>query len=356
MRRPALAWSRRRWLVVGAVLAVVVAALAVVWVVRDDERTPLEEALVLAPESSARYGWTDWAAVRAEVGTDLSAGSTGAEVDDFLLEAYDRDLTSATALDDSAAAMQDDLGFSPATLEWELFAQGGAGALLVLGLPEDADVDALRERLREARFIEPDEDDGVWFADAGKLQELSGPVTPQLGAIEIDEDAGIVYASDDPGFLGLRADVARGDVDDPVGRAAAALGEPLAAVVYTGDHACGELAMSGADPVDRTRGAELIEDAGGVHPLTGFAMAARADGDVRVALVLDTDEQARADADSRSRLAAGPAPGQGGTFPERFELGRVTADGTLVTMDLTPVDGSPVISDLTSGPVLFAAC
>ena len=347
---------RRRWLAVGAALAVVVAALAVVWVVRDDERSRLDTALELAPDSSQRFSWTDWSAVRDEVGADLSVDSSGEDVDAFLLDAYDRDLSSTTALDESAATTQDELGFSPATIDWELFAQGEDGALVVIGLPRGFDYDRLREHLRDAGFDEPADDDGVWFAGADGLERLSGPVTPELGALAIDEDAGILYGSDDRGYLDERDDLARGDRDDPVARAAASLGTTPGAVVYTGDHACGELAMSQADPTERTRGAELIEQAGGVHPLTAFAMGSEPGGDVRVALVLDTDDQARADADSRSQLAAGPAPGQGGTFPERFELGKVTADGTVVTMELTPVDDSPVLSDLTTGPVLFAAC
>ncbi len=54
--------------------------------------------------------------------------------------------------------------------------------------------------------------------------------------------------------------------------------------------------------------------------------------------------------------AAGPAPGQGGSFPERFELGRVVATGQVLTMELTPVEGTFVVSDLSHGPVLFATC
>lgn len=348
--------SRRRWLAVGVALAAVVAALAVVWVVRDEDPSRLETALALAPESSQRYSWTDWSAVRDELDADLSVDSSGADVDAFLLDAYDRDLNSTTALDESAATTQEELGFSPATIEWELFAQGEAGAVVVIGLPEDVDLGRLRDLLRAAGFDEPDDADGVWFAGADKLEALPGPVTPQLGALVIDEDAGILYGSDDRAFLEDLSDVARGDVDDAVAHAAAAVGTPLGAVVYTGDHVCAELAMSQADGTDRTRAAELVEEAGGVHPLTGFAMAAEPGGGVRVAFVLDGDDQARADADSRSRLAAGPAPGQGGTFPERFELGKVAADGKVVTMELTPVDDSPVLSDLSIGPVLFAAC
>lgn len=349
-------WSRRRWLAAGAVLAVVVAALAVVWVARDDDRSRLETALALAPESSQRFSWTDWSAVREELGADLSVDSSGADVDAFLLDAFDRDLNSTTALDESAATTQDELGFSPATLDWELFAQGEDGAVVAMGLPDGFDYDRLRDHLRAAGFDEPGAADGVWFAGADGLERLSGPVTPELGALMIDEDAGILYGSDDRGYLEERPDVERGERDDAVARAAASVGTTLGAVIYTGDHACGELALSQADPADRTRAAELIEEAGGVHPLTAFAMAAEPGGDVRVALVLDSEDQARADADSRSRLAAGPAPGQGGTFPERFELGKVAADGTVVTMELAPVDDSPVLSDLTTGPVLFAAC
>lgn len=348
--------SRRRWLAVGAVLAVVVAALIVVWLVRDDDESRLEAALALAPESSQRFSWTDWSGVRDELGADLGVDSSGEDVDAFLLDAFDHDLNSTTALDESAATTQEELGFSPATIDWELFAQGEDGAVVMMGLPDGFDLDRLRDHLREAGFDEPDESDGVWFAGADRLELLSGPVTPELGALVIDEDAGILYGSDDRSYLEERPDVERGDLDDEIAQAAAAVGTPLGAVVYTGEHACGELAMSEADDADRTRAAELIAEAGGVHPLTGFAMAVEPGGDVRVALVLDSDDQARADADSRSRLAAGPAPGQGGTFPERFELGKVAADGKVVTMELTPVDDSPVLSDLSTGPVLYASC
>ena len=133
-------------------------------------------------------------------------------------------------------------------------------------------------------------------------------------------------------------------------------GAALSASVATGDQACSALAMTDADPADRTRASELVEQAGGVHPLTGFAIAAQPGGGVRVAMAFETDDQAREDADSRSKLAAGPAPGQGGSFPERFSLGKVVASGRVVTMALKPVEGSFVLSDLSSGPVLFATC
>ena len=90
--------------------------------------------------------------------------------------------------------------------------------------------------------------------------------------------------------------------------------------------------------------------------MTGFAMAVEPDRRVRVAMAFESDDQARRNADSRARLAAGPAPGQGGDFGERFSLGPVTADGSVLTMELKPVEDSPVLSDLSTGPVLFATC
>ena len=55
-------------------------------------------------------------------------------------------------------------------------------------------------------------------------------------------------------------------------------------------------------------------------------------------------------------FAAGPAPGQGGDFSDRFAVDEVTAEGTLVRMVLDPEPGAFVLSDLSSGPVLFATC
>ena len=93
-----------------------------------------------------------------------------------------------------------------------------------------------------------------------------------------------------------------------------------------------------------------------MHPTTGFAMALRADGDVRVAMSFEDDDAARTDAATRATLASGPAPGQGGDFADRFTLEEAVATGSVVTLDLVPAPGQYVLSDLTSGPVLFATC
>ncbi|GAA4820204.1 hypothetical protein GCM10025786_29650 [Nocardioides caeni] len=351
-------WSRRRWLVVGLTLALVVVAAVVVWrVVGGEDRTRFAEAVALAPASTARFSWTDWAGVRDELDADLSASSSTQDIEDFLLEAFDRDLAPVSALEESAPAIHADLGFSPATIDWELFAQGEDGAVVIIGLPEDFDVERVRNRLRGVGFEEPDDADGVWRGGADLLQGLSGPVTPELAAIQIDEDAGLLLGSDDPDFLAARAGDARGDREDGISDVVDAAGEALSASAYTGDYTCAELSMTTSpDPADQTRAAELIEEAGGIHPVAGYAIAARPDGDIRVTLAFENEDQARADADSRSQLAAGPALGQGGAFADSFTVARASARGRVVTLDLAPEPDAFVLSNFNHGPVLFATC
>jgi hypothetical protein len=136
----------------------------------------------------------------------------------------------------------------------------------------------------------------------------------------------------------------------------AAVDDALSAVLLSGPEACGSLAMSQADPSAQSAAQSLVARAGEVSPLTGFAIAAVPGDRVRVAMGFETPETARSDADTRAVLASGPAPGQGGDFADRFSIDDVVADGDVVTLDLTPVEGTYVVSDLSAGPVLFATC
>jgi hypothetical protein len=71
--------------------------------------------------------------------------------------------------------------------------------------------------------------------------------------------------------------------------------------------------------------------------------------------VEDADDAA-ADAEARATLAAGPAPGQGGELGDRFAVESATSEGRTISLDLRPHEGEYVLSDLTSGPVVFATC
>lgn len=351
---------RRRLVAVGAALLLVVAG-ALVWVLTtrgdDEEAGRLATALAMAPEPSARIGWTDWAGVREELHADLSAASQTTEVQAFLDAGFDADLTSTSALVESAPVLQERYGFSPATVDWELFAQSTEGAVLIVGLPGSMDLDGLEDRIEEVGYQRPSEDDGIWIGGHDLLPQL-GTVTQELAFITIDRERRVLAASDESESVETWRDEQRGlDLDDALSGVVGEMpDDTLSTAIYRGDYACTALAMTEAPDADRTRAADLIDAAGEVSPLRAYAIATLPGADVRVAMAFASEEQARTNADTRAVLASGPAPGQGGSFPDRFDLGEVTADGEIVTMELEPVPGNYVMSDMASGPVLFATC
>lgn len=348
--------SKRRLMVMA--LAAVVAVSAAVLVVRivGSDPTRLQAAVSLAPEGSERLLWTDWAGVRDELDADLSADSPREQVEGFLDDGFAADLTSTSAMLDSTPTLHQKYGVSPANLDWELLAQGEDGQLVMMGLPDDLDLDSLRDRLRSLGYLEPSGEESIWQIDLTEFTRL-GEVAPEFRFLQLDAEHRALVASEDPAYLRDWQDRSRGTGhEDGIAEVTDAMAEAVSAVVYSGDHACGALAMHQADSADAARGAQLLAEAGEVHPMRGYAMAALPGGEAEVVMAFESADHARTDADTRSQLAAGPAPGQGGDFTDRFTLGEVTADGTIVRMALEPADGAYVISDLSSGPVLFATC
>lgn len=336
---------------------VVVAAVAVgglVWW-RSQPSSDLERAIRLAPVEAERVTWTDWADIRDELGSDVGAGSSTGDLVDLLDEGYEADLTSTSALLSSATALHEEFGFSPASLEWELFSQSAEGAVVIMGLPEDTDLGELGDGFEALGYTRPVEDDGVWVGGTALLPGIAPQLTPELQYLAIDTDERLVLASDTEAYL---AQVTSADDDGSAALAdvVEASGDPLSAVLYDSAYVCTQLAMSAADEADQAEAEALVDAAGEVNPITAFAMSVQPGGGIRVVLSFENDDQARANADSRSALARGPAPGQGGDFADRFTVDEVSAEGSIVTMDLDPVEGEYVLSDLSSGPVLFATC
>ncbi|MGA8257563.1 MAG: hypothetical protein WB767_13395 [Nocardioides sp.] len=338
------------------VMLLALGAGVVVWQLAfDDDRSELELAVAMAPDDAARFSWTDWAGVRSELGLDLDATSSPEDVQRLLDLGFEADLTSTTALRESTLVMHDQLGFSAASIDWELFSQGASGASVLMGAG-DVDLDAVADRLRALGYEEPGSETGPWISDS-EVDAITAEVTPELTFIVLDADAGLIVSSDSQ--RGIDAAVEAADADESAQLSdgvLAAVEGALTAALYTGDTACGELAMGNADPTEQAEGEALVAQAGDINPVTGFAIAAVPGGEVRVALSFESAEQARTNADTRAVLASGPAPGQGGDFADRFTLGDVTADDNVVTLELEPVEGSYVLSDLSTGPVLFATC
>lgn len=356
--------TRKRLIAVGSVLLlVVVVAVAGVagarwW--RDNHRSDLERAMSMSLGDAQRLSWTDWGGVREELGLDLSAESTSTEVSELIDRGFEADLTSTSALVESATVMHVQLGFSPASVDWELFTQSETAAVITMGLPDATDYEAITDNLDRLGFVAPSTSTGVWESTPDVLASI-GTVSPELTFIAIDADQHVVVTSDTKNGAEAGLDAAeseqdpRGGLGDVVHSIDEA-GTPLSGAFYTGDQVCAALSMGQTDTVEQDQAAELIAAAGDINPLLGFAMTKEPGGDLRVAMGFETEEQARTNTASRAALAAGPAPGQGGEFSDRFTLGRVAATGLVVTMELTPIEGSYALSDLSNGPLLFATC
>src|SRR5688572_17211703 len=130
--------------VVAVALALIAAAVVVgIRLLLDSRRTDLERAIAMAPADSDQLSWTDWTGVRAELNIDPGTTPDADDLAELLDRGFEADLTQTTALGDSAEVLQEIYGFSPATIDWELFSQSEDGAAVMVHLPESTDFDAL---------------------------------------------------------------------------------------------------------------------------------------------------------------------------------------------------------------------
>jgi hypothetical protein len=347
---------RRLWIVAVVVLALAAGAGGYLrW--RQHDETPLAWAVEHAPGGAQRLSWTDWSAIRDHEHADLSSRSSAAEVRRFLGRAYDDDLSSTSALVTSAAVLQERYGFSPASADWELFAQSYQGAVVMVHLPSSVDLGDVAGNLRDLGYREPSDPAGVWLGGEDLVARISPDLTGELQYVALDAADRLVLTSDSASFLAVAMDDVRGDgqatgLDGVVDDA----GTPLSSAVYAGAYACGALAMTHAGAADQAQAKQLLAAAGEVNPYSAFAMSDEPDGSVRVSFEFQTSEAARTNARTRATLAAGPAPGQGGTFGDRFDVTSATAHGPLVVLRLSPRPDASVLSDLSTGPLLFATC
>ena len=245
----------RSRLTVAAVVLLVVAVLAAGAVAgvqrwRDAHRSDLERAMAMAPADSQRLCWTDWAGVREELDLSLSADSPTAEVTELIDRGFEADLTSTSALAESAALMHGPFGFSPATVDWELFTQSEAAAAVTLGLPDSADFDSIADRLAALGYAAPSSDTGVWLGGPDLLAQIGTQITPELTFVALDAEEHVIVTSDTT--EGAKAAMAAaskggaptgglGDVVVSIDEGAA----PLSGAFYTGDQVC-------ARPLDGT--------------------------------------------------------------------------------------------------------
>lgn len=322
-------------------------------------RTDFERALAVVPNGSLRVGFTDWAAVRQTLqvhGTDPSA------VRRLQSKAYDDDLSAASSIDQEGVALQRLYGFGPATADWEAYAQSRQGAALVLRLPDSADFDDLASNLRDLGYKQPAQEDGVWRGGIDLVASLDPTLSPEVQYVVLLADRHLVVTSDRSSYAATAARVAAGDGEsladlDSARAMVSRLGEPAAAMLWSRDFACRDLAMSQADDNDQQQAQGLIARAGKVTPLSGLVMAMDDRRALHVVEGFESADQAKENLRARARLAVGEAVGRGGSFADDFRLTRSATDGSAVVLVLEPKEGTGfVLSALDDGPVLFATC
>ena len=357
---------RTRLVVYVAGLLVVAALVGVVAWRLLDTHSRYEDALGTLPKSTLRTTYTDWDAVRtAARGTGLGAASSKGKVEAFLTRAYDLDLTSGSAIDDSTYALQHKLGFSPLDAEWEAFGQGKDGQVDVLQVGDSVDLAGVERRLRSLGYTPPragSGSGGTWVGGADLIAQIDPELTPVQQNVAVLADQHLVVMSDNAAYLSASTSVVKGvdpSLMDNAGvpSLAKVAGDPVAATQWTSTFVCEDLSMGSADEGDQRVGDQLVTKAGGVAPLEGLVMAQQADRSIVFGLHFETSDQASRNLQPRVDLASGDAPGQGGSFSERFTLASGTADGQDVVLTTKPTKPhASVLSDLTSGPVLFATC
>lgn len=354
---------RRPVLVLATVVAVLLAAVATYLVLRPGPG-PFETALGKLPEAVLRASFTDWKSVGEQVpGPDPTASSSRAALAAFGQKAFNLDLTPESALSDSFTALAAAYGITPLDGEWEVYGQARGGSVDLLRLSDKVDLDALEARFRKLGYRPPaggPGSDGVWVGSPELVVGLPDPLTPVQQNVAVIRSERLLAMSEDASYLTSAVAAAKGQAPtlssvDGISELVQAAGTPTVAELWAKDFACADLAMSQAGPSDEATGSDLVRRAGGVHPLTGLVMAQQADATLRVGMVFASADEASADLQARTDLAQGPAPGQGGTFPDRFKVTDSVVDGRTITLTLKPVE-SGLLEDIGQGPVLFATC
>lgn len=346
------------------VVFVVVAGVALVaqrlW--REHNRSDLSRALDVVPSATKRLSFTDWREVRSALKVDAGKDPDTALIDDLIARAYDSDLSAVSSVDEAAAALQEHFGFSPATADWEAYAQADGGAAMVLRMPDDFDFDQVRSNLADLGFTKPKNADGVWSGGIDLVAAIDPTITPELQYVTVLADQHLVVTSDTDSYARTAAGVARGkgkslgdlkSAHDVV----APLDEPAAAMVWSRDFACSDLAMSQADTDSRAQADVLLADAGKITPLSGMAMSFGGDRSLTVSQLFADKAAAKENLGARAKLIVGEAPGRGGAFSDDLKLRSSATDGSTVQLRLTPrAKTGFVLSAIDSGPVLFATC
>jgi hypothetical protein len=339
-------------------LVVIVLAIGGGWwasVRHPGSRPALTSALGVLPARTTIVGFTDWTRIRDAMG--LGVVDSADELARLQDDPGPRDLTTRSLLGNSVEDLHDELGWSPADLEWEVFGQDPKGAADVVRLDGSVSFGEIRKRLSGAGYHQRGE---IW--SIGKGDRLPS-IADNIALVPRQR---LIVMSDVPAQIPLVLDVIAGKARSLAGsQAAAATAEALAGsdsvLLQAGTLGCASTAIStGGDQAQQARTA--VERAGHLEPyrFSGRALVDRGGNGfsaqrVVMAMTFDSAVVASEQARVRGRLATGPFIGRVGQVSETLRLVSSVGNGPTLRMEFAHDPDTDVFMTGT-GPILFATC
>lgn len=352
--------------VVAAGVAIVVALVggSALWARwwREHHPSGLLAAITTMPVATQRLSFTDWSAVRLQL--RVYRDSEIATMGRWLPQAFDADLSPASLMADSGVLMQKHFGFSPANTQWEAYGQAPTGQVEVLRMNDTVDFADIAARLKKSGFPAPKSSTGIWAGGPDLLANIDPTLaSSEFANIALLPDEHLVLASSSANYLSVATATVLGKQKalssvDSLSKMLNNIDDPSAAVVWTRDFACSDLAMSSADPDAQAQAQQAIAAAGQTSPLVGFALALDSDGVLTAAEQFASSSVAQGDLKARASLATGPEYGRSSAnFSDDFTLESASTKDATILLAMKPKrSGVFPLSSLYSGPLVFATC
>lgn len=334
-----------------AVVALVVLAVVVAggWAAASfvpTARPALSSALATLPQDTRIISLTDWAQVRSgPVPTD---------------ELGRRDVATRSVLYSSAGAMDEQLGWSVADLDWEALGQTSSGEYLVARMSGSLSTADVEDGLEAAGF---ERDGPLWTRGGADLARIG--LSDLMQQVRVLGRERLVVMGTQPEPVGDVVRVVRSGEpavtrDRALVDVARALAGNDAMLLQRGALGCETTALT--DPDDTDAADVALERAGALqtYSASGRAIVDRggdaADAqDVTFAMAFDGPTAARDQAQVREALSTGPFIGRRGDVADTLDLVEARADAHVTTLRFHHDPASEVV--MTGiGPLLFATC
>jgi len=323
-----------------------------------DTRTSLASALDALPAGTLVAGFTDWAAIRADLGLGRSstAATRAALGDDASL----RDLTTRSVLGRVVGDMDEAFGWSAADLEWEAYGQAPTGAAMVARLADSVSIDAVEDRLVALGYTRRG---AVWTIDAAGATAVGPELASTLGHLAVLRDRRLVVAADRAGYVPRVLATIRGDDRSalsvrPIADVAETLAGSDTVVVQSRTFGCRATSLDAAGADVQAQADAAVGRVGALAAPT-FTGRGLVDGprsqSIGFAAAFASPAEAAEQLRVRSALTTGPFIGRSGRVEDSLRLRGSTVDGSVAVLrfDVDP-DESAYMSG--EGPALFASC